>query len=55
MLCNVLKCDASIVLPKVNGQNMFLAIKFGKRRRGDWEEEKKTIDLCLIFEVQARK
>ena len=60
MLCNVLKCDASIVLPKVNGQNMFLAVKFvfliiassNRRQLKDPKEESLKIGKNLSFEVR---
>ena len=62
MLCNVLKCDASIVLPKVNGQNIFLAIKFvfritassNRRQSKDLKERSLKIGRNLSFEVRKR-
>ena len=60
MLCYVLKCDASTVLPKVDGQYMFLAVKFvflitassNWRQSKDLKERSLKIVENLSFEVR---
>ena len=62
MLCNVLKCDSSTVLPKVDGQHMFLAVKFvfvitassNRRQSEDLKEQSLKIGRNLSFDVRKR-
>ena len=60
MLCNALKYDTSTVLPKVDGQHMFLAVKFvflitassNRRQSEDLKERSLKIGRNLSFEVR---
>ena len=60
LLCNALKCDALTVLPKVDGQHMFLAVKFvflitassNRRQSEDLKELSLKIGRNLSFEVR---